>query len=149
MTIIAIKSITVFEGLNFYSPEPAIRMVLECGDLDPELLRSAQDFLFLLLANAATEAGGAEFIGSSPSKAPSGPAELARRIALKLQRLLGHDIDEVADVEDRNCCVFGYRYAAIGVPAGRIAVRLINAVLNGGNAEIGPAILRKQQRQID
>ncbi|MDP6817069.1 MAG: acetate--CoA ligase family protein [Alphaproteobacteria bacterium] len=149
MTIIAIKNITVFEGLNVYSPKPAVRMVLKCGDLDPELLRSAQDSLFLLLANAVTKAGAAEFIVSSPGKAPSGVAELARRIALKLQRLLGHDIDDMADGQDRNYCVFGFRYATIGILAGRIAVRLINAALDGGNAKIGPAILRKQQRQID
>ena len=111
-------------------------MVLQCDDAHPVRLQSVQNSIFSIVANVEAAAGAAEGGDSSRRVAPSGLPELAARVAQNLQNCLGHEIDNVTPVQGRNISVFGYRYAKIGVLAGRAAISLINAVLDssGGNA---------------
>ena len=125
----------LYEGPSLFADRRAIRLDVDFGRLNRVALGDlpqAMSFLSEIFAAGSSEAISAWSAVPLP--------EAVARLAVALQRHLGHDVEFVAALPgDRSGVthiVYGYHTPVVGLMAGRTAVTWINAALGPG--EGGP-----------
>jgi cyanophycin synthetase len=133
----------VFRGPNFWSYDPAIRMLVDLGSLEhwpSNTLPSFNDMLLELLPGLGDHSCSLGRPGGFLERLKDGTwaGHVAEHIALELQRESGAHIPRgktrSAGKPGRYNVIYGYSEERVGVAAGKLAVRLVNHLVEADPA---------------
>jgi cyanophycin synthetase len=125
----------VFRGPNYWSYEPAIKLVVDLGVLEQfpsNTIPGFVDGLLDLVPGVATHSCGTGKAGGFEKRLREGTwvGHVAEHIALQLQREAGTEVGRgktrSADQPGRYHVVYSFGEESVGLAAGRLAVRLVN-----------------------
>jgi cyanophycin synthetase len=125
----------VLRGANYWAREPVVRMLVDLGVLEQfpsNLLPGFTDGLVELLPSLEEHACSLGRRGGFISRLRDGTwaGHIAEHIALELQNLAGTDVrhgkTRGAGVTGQYNVIYEYREEQVGIEAGRIAVALVN-----------------------
>jgi cyanophycin synthetase len=126
----------VYRGANVWSYEPAIHLVVDLGSLEDfptSALPGFTDRLLAVLPGIAQHSCSRGKPGGFRERLTEGTwlGHVAEHTALQLQAEAGHDIRrgktrQVPGVRGRYNVIYGYQDERVALAAGRLAVRLVN-----------------------
>jgi cyanophycin synthetase len=125
----------VFRGPNYYSYEPAIKLLVDLGSLEfwpSNTIEGFTDTLLTILPGVGEHSCSRGHAGGFRERLLEGTwaGHVAEHIAIELQRESGAQVyrgkTRGAGAPGRYNVIFGYWEEQVGVEAGRIAVRLVN-----------------------
>jgi cyanophycin synthetase len=133
---LAIVESRVYRGPNIWSYEPAVHLVLDLGRLEDHPSNTIDGFtdqLLALLPGLAAHTCSRGVPGGFVERLREGTwmGHVAEHIALQLQKEAGHDLRrgktrQVPGKRGVYNVVYGYIDERVGVAAGKLAVRLVN-----------------------
>jgi cyanophycin synthetase len=125
----------VFKGPNYYSYEPAIRLLVELGSLEhwpSNTLKGFNRALIDILPGLADHSCSMGHRGGFLERLKDGTwlGHVAEHLAIELQRETGAHVyrgkTRSTGVPGQYNVIYGYSEERVGVAAGRLAVRLVN-----------------------
>jgi cyanophycin synthetase len=125
----------VFRGPNYWSYEPAVRLLVDLGSLEQwpsNKLKGFNDALVELLPGLRDHTCGMGRPGGFIERLKDGTwaGHVAEHVALELQRETGAQIyrgkTRSAGKPGQYNVIFGYQEEMVGVAAGKLAVRMVN-----------------------
>ncbi|HET6819448.1 MAG TPA: cyanophycin synthetase [Candidatus Limnocylindria bacterium] len=125
----------VFRGPNYWSYEPAIKLLVDLGVLEnypSNTIPGFVDGLLDLVPGVATHSCGTGKAGGFEKRLREGTwlGHVAEHIALQLQREAGTEVGRgktrSADGPGRYHVVYSFGEESVGLAAGRLAVRVVN-----------------------
>jgi cyanophycin synthetase len=125
----------VFRGPNYYSYEPAIKLLVDLGSLEywpSNKIDGFTDALLHVLPNVGEHSCSRGHAGGFRERLVEGTwaGHIAEHIAIELQRESGAQVyrgkTRAAGAPGRYNVIYGYWEEQVGLEAGRIAVRLVN-----------------------
>ncbi len=125
----------LFRGPNYWSYEPAIRLLVDLGSLEQwpsNALRGFNEGLIEMLPGLQEHSCSLGRPGGFVERLKDGTwlGHVAEHVALELQRETGTHIPRgktrSAGQPGRYNVIYGYREESVGLAAGRLAVRLVN-----------------------
>ncbi len=125
----------VFRGPNYYSYEPAIKLLVDLGSLEfwpSNTIEGFTDTLLTILPGVGEHSCSRGHAGGFRERLLEGTwaGHVAEHIAIELQRESGAQVyrgkTRGAGAPGRYNVIFGYWEEQVGLEAGRIAVRLVN-----------------------
>ncbi|HJT63319.1 MAG TPA: cyanophycin synthetase [Candidatus Limnocylindria bacterium] len=125
----------VFRGPNYWSYEPTIKLVVDLGELEEwptNRLEGFTDRLLGIVPEVATHSCGTGRPGGFEDRLREGTwlGHVAEHIALQLQRDAGTEVGRgktrSTGQKGRYHVIFSYAEESVGLAAGRLAVRLVN-----------------------
>jgi cyanophycin synthetase len=125
----------VFKGPNYYSYEPAIRLLVELGSLEEwpsNTLKGFNRALIDILPGLADHSCSVGTRGGFLERLKDGTwaGHVAEHVAIELQRETGAHVyrgkTRSTGTPGQYNVIFGYGEERVGVAAGRLAVRLVN-----------------------
>jgi cyanophycin synthetase len=128
----------VFRGPNYYSYEPAIKLLVDLGSLEhwpSNTLEGFNDELLRLLPGVGEHSCSRGRAGGFRERLLEGTwaGHVAEHIALELQRESGSHVyrgkTRSAGQPGRYNVIYGYWEEQVGLAAGRLAVRLVNHLI--------------------
>ena len=134
----------VLRGPNYWSPKPVIRMLVDLGDLErwpSNQIPHFADALVGMMPTLDDHACSLGRRGGFVSRLRDGTwlGHVAEHVALELQNLAGtearHGKTRSAGAEGRYHVIFEYREEHVGLEAGRMAVRLVNHLVDPDDPE--------------
>jgi cyanophycin synthetase len=134
----------VLRGPNYWSPKPVIRMLVDLGDLErwpSNTIPHFADALVGVLPTLEDHACSLGRRGGFVSRLREGTwlGHVAEHVALELQNLAGtearHGKTRSAGAEGRYHVIYEYREEQVGLEAGRMAVRLVNHLVDPDDPE--------------
>jgi cyanophycin synthetase len=134
----------VLRGPNYWSPKPVIRMLVDLGDLErwpSNTIPHFSDELVGVLPTLDDHACSLGRRGGFVSRLREGTwlGHVAEHVALELQNLAGtearHGKTRSAGAEGRYHVIYEYREEQVGLEAGRLAVRLVNHLVDPDDPE--------------
>jgi cyanophycin synthetase len=129
----------VFRGPNYWSYEPCIRMLVDLGSLEEwpsNRIPGFNEALLALLPGVAEHSCSLGRRGGFGERLVDGTwlGHVAEHVALELQRETGAHISRGktrgADETGRYNVIYGYSEETVGLEAGRLAVRLVNHLVD-------------------
>jgi cyanophycin synthetase len=129
----------VLRGPNYWSPKPVIRMLVDLGDLErwpSNTIPHFTDALVGMMPTLEDHACSLGRRGGFVSRLRDGTwmGHVAEHVALELQNLAGtevrHGKTRSAGAEGRYHVIYEYREEQVGLEAGRMAVRLVNHLVD-------------------
>ncbi|HEX2705387.1 MAG TPA: cyanophycin synthetase, partial [Candidatus Lustribacter sp.] len=141
----------VYRGPNIWSYEPAIHLVLDLGVLEgypSDTLDGFTDRLLALLPGLGKHTCSRGHPGGFVERLREGTwlGHVTEHVALQLQQEAGHDhrrgkTREVKDRPGHYNIIFGYADESVGLEAGRLAVRIVNDLVQAEDGFDFPAEL--------
>ena len=134
----------VLRGPNYWSPKPVIRMLVDLGDLErwpSNTIPHFTDALVGMMPTLDDHACSLGRRGGFVSRLRDGTwmGHVAEHVALELQNLAGtevrHGKTRSAGAEGRYHVIYEYREEQVGLEAGRMAVRLVNHLVDPDDPE--------------
>lgn len=134
----------VLRGPNYWSPKPVIRMLVDLGDLErwpSNTIPHFTDALVGILPTLDEHACSLGRRGGFVSRLRDGTwmGHVAEHVALELQNLAGtearHGKTRSAGAAGRYHVIFEYREEHVGLEAGRMAVGLVNHLVDPNDPE--------------
>jgi cyanophycin synthetase len=131
----------VLRGANYWAREPVVRMLVDLGSLESfpsNLLPGFSDALIELLPSLEDHACSLGRRGGFVSRLREGTwaGHIAEHIALELQNLSGTDVrhgkTRGAGLPGQYNVIYEYREEQVGLEAGKIAVALVNHLVDPG-----------------
>jgi len=125
----------VFRGPNYYSYEPAIKLLVDLGSLEfwpSNTIEGFTDTLLTIIPGVGEHSCSRGHAGGFRERLLEGTwaGHVAEHIAIELQRESGAQVyrgkTRGAGAPGRYNVIFGYWEEQVGLEAGRIAVRLVN-----------------------
>ena len=135
---LAIVETRVYRGPNVWSYGPAIHLVVELGSLEEhptDLLPGFTEGLLAWLPGVGEHTCSRGRRGGFAERLREGTwaGHVAEHVALQLQSEAGHDISRgktrSTGVPGQYHVVYGYQDESVGLAAGRLAVRVVNALV--------------------
>jgi cyanophycin synthetase len=129
----------VLRGPNYWSPKPVIRMLVELGDLErwpSNTIPHFTDALVGMMPTLDDHACSLGRRGGFVSRLRDGTwmGHVAEHVALELQNLAGtevrHGKTRSAGAEGRYHVIYEYREEQVGLEAGKLAVGLVNHLVD-------------------
>ena len=140
----------VFRGPNYYSYEPAIKLLVDLGSLEfwpSNTIEGFTDTLLTIVPGVGEHSCSRGHAGGFRERLLEGTwaGHVAEHIAIELQRESGAQVyrgkTRGAGAPGRYNVIFGYWEEQVGLEAGRIAVRLVNHLVAADAAFNLPAEL--------
>jgi cyanophycin synthetase len=140
----------VFRGPNYYSYEPAIKLLVDLGSLEfwpSNTIEGFTDTLLTIIPGVGEHSCSRGHAGGFRERLLEGTwaGHVAEHIAIELQRESGAQVyrgkTRGAGAPGRYNVIFGYWEEQVGLEAGRIAVRLVNHLVAADAAFNLPAEL--------
>ena len=134
----------VLRGPNYWSPKPVVRMLVDLGDLErwpSNTIPHFADALVGVLPTLDDHACSLGRRGGFVSRLREGTwlGHVAEHVALELQNLAGtearHGKTRSAGAEGHYHVIYEYREEQVGLEAGRMAVRLVNHLVDPDDPE--------------
>jgi cyanophycin synthetase len=125
----------VYRGPNFWSYDPAIKLIVDLGELEEYPTNKLPGFterLIGIVPGVATHSCGTGRPGGFEDRLNEGTwlGHVAEHIALQLQRDAGTEVGRgktrSTGQKGRYHVIFSYAEESVGLAAGRLAVRLVN-----------------------
>jgi hypothetical protein len=125
----------VFRGPNYYSYEPAIKLLVDLGNLEhwpSNTIEGFTDELLTILPGVGEHSCSRGHAGGFRERLLEGTwaGHVAEHIAIELQRESGAQVyrgkTRGSGAPGRYNVIYGYGEEQVGLAAGRIAVRLVN-----------------------
>lgn len=150
----------VYRGANVWSYDPAIHLVVDLGSLEDfptQTMPGFTDHLVAALPGLREHSCSRGRRGGFVERLHEGTwlGHVAEHVALALQQVVGHDVRrgktrQVKGVRGRYNVIFGYVDEQVGLAAGRLAVRLVNHLVEADpefdfDAELERFILRAER----
>jgi cyanophycin synthetase len=132
---IRIRERRVFRGPNYWSYEPAIRFVVQLGELEEyptDKLPGFTDALVALLPGLHTHTCSRGHAGGFVERLKEGTwlGHVSEHVALELQRMTGSEIrrgkTRGTGAPGEYNVIYGYADETVGLAAGDLAVRIVN-----------------------
>jgi cyanophycin synthetase len=147
----------VLRGPNYWSPKPVIRMLVDLGDLErwpSNAIPHFTDALVGMMPTLDDHACSLGRRGGFVSRLRDGTwmGHVAEHVALELQNLAGtevrHGKTRSAGAEGRYHVIYEYREEQVGLEAGRMAVRLVNHLVDPDDADFAFDLEAEMERLI-
>ena len=147
----------VLRGPNYWSPKPIVRMLVDLGDLERWPSNTIPNFTDALLAMLPTLYEHACSLGRrggfiSRLRDGTWMGHITEHVALELQNLAGtevrHGKTRSAGQKGRYHVIYEYREEQVGIEAGRLAVRLVNHLVDPHDAAFSFDLLPETERLI-
>jgi len=147
----------VLRGPNYWSPKPVIRMLVDLGDLErwpSNTIPHFADALVGMLPTLDDHACSLGRRGGFVSRLRDGTwmGHVAEHVALELQNLAGtearHGKTRSAGAAGRYHVIYEYREEQVGLEAGRMAVHLVNHLVDPGDPEFAFDLEAEMERLI-
>jgi len=157
---LAIVETRVYRGANVWSYDKAIHLVVDLGSLEDfpsNTITAFTDNLLLMLPGLREHSCSRGRRGGFVERLNEGTwlGHVAEHVALALQQVVGHDIRrgktrQVKGVHGRYNIVYGYVDEQVGLSAARLAVRVVNHLVQADpeldfEAELEQFILRAER----
>jgi cyanophycin synthetase len=135
----------VLRGPNYWSPKPVVRLLVDLGDLERWPSNTIPHFTEALVGVMPTLDDHACSLGRrggfiSRLREGTWMGHVTEHVALELQNLAGtevrHGKTRSAGAEGRYHVIFEYREEQVGLEAGRMAVRLVNHIVDPDDPEV-------------
>ncbi|HEV7809133.1 MAG TPA: hypothetical protein VGO64_00930, partial [Candidatus Limnocylindrales bacterium] len=155
---IQILDARVMRGPNRWSRSPMIRLLVDLGSLEERPTNTIDGFAARLvegLPGLEEHHCSLGRRGGFLERLRDGTwlGHVAEHVALELQGLAGNRVTRGktrrAGVDGRYDIVFAYRVESVGLAAGRSAVELVNALVNGDQSVAGDALATTVERIVD
>ena len=157
---LAIVETRIYRGANVWSYDQAIHLVVDLGSLEEfptSTLNGFTDELLTMLPGLREHSCSRGRRGGFVERLREGTwlGHVAEHVALALQQVVGHDVRRgktrmVKGVKGRYNIVYGYVDEQVGLAAARLAVRLVNHLVEADadldwDAELEQFILRAER----
>jgi cyanophycin synthetase len=133
----------VYRGPNYWSYDPAIKLIVDLGVLEhypSNTIDGFVDGLLALLPDVGQHTCGTGRVGGFEARLRDGTwaGHVAEHVALQLQREAGTEVGRGktrgTGEPGRYHVVYGYANESVGIAAGRLAVRLVNHLVRADPA---------------
>jgi cyanophycin synthetase len=147
----------VLRGPNYWSPKPVVRLLVDLGDLErwpSNAIPHFTDALVGMMPTLDDHACSLGRRGGFVSRLRDGTwmGHVAEHVALELQNLAGtevrHGKTRSAGAEGRYHVIYEYREEQVGLEAGRMAVRLVNHLVDPDDPECAFDLEAEMERLI-
>jgi cyanophycin synthetase len=147
----------VLRGPNYWSPKPVVRMLVDLGDLERWPSNTIPHFTDALVGMMPTLDEYACSLGRrggfvSRLREGTWMGHVAEHVALELQNLAGtearHGKTRSAGAEGRYHVIYEYGEEQVGLEAGRMAVRLVNHLVDPDDPDVAFDLESELERLI-
>jgi cyanophycin synthetase len=147
----------VLRGPNYWSPKPVVRMLVDLGDLERWPSNTIPHFTDALVGMMPTLDDHACSLGRrggfiSRLREGTWMGHVTEHVALELQNLAGtearHGKTRSAGAVGRYHVIYEYREEQVGVEAGRMAVRLVNHLVDPDDPDVAFDLEAEMERLI-